>query len=139
MNIFSAPFRISKIVKSGSEMRKDLPQRWFPLFVLLQWVLFMENGVAQNTTVPVNIGVVLHYNTSFGKMSLSCIPMALSDFYASHPNYRTRLALKNRDSGRDVVGAAAAGTPSMSFSLFLSLTFAVDCWWNDFFFSLSVD
>ncbi|XVE53494.1 hypothetical protein DITRI_Ditri03aG0007700 [Diplodiscus trichospermus] len=35
--------------------------------------------------------------------------MALSDFYATHASYRTRLVLNPRDSNRDVVGAAAAG------------------------------
>ncbi|CAB4265946.1 unnamed protein product [Prunus armeniaca] len=34
--------------------------------------------------------------------------MALSDFYASHANYKTRLVLNARDSNRSVVDAAAA-------------------------------
>ncbi|WJZ85468.1 hypothetical protein VitviT2T_005003 [Vitis vinifera] len=34
--------------------------------------------------------------------------MALSDFYASHGHYKTRVVTKVRDSKRDVVGAAAA-------------------------------
>ncbi|OMO86150.1 hypothetical protein CCACVL1_09765 [Corchorus capsularis] len=34
--------------------------------------------------------------------------MALSDFYATHSSYRTRLVLNPRDSKSDVVGAAAA-------------------------------
>ncbi|GMY29121.1 glutamate receptor 2.8-like [Fagus crenata] len=34
--------------------------------------------------------------------------MALSDFYASNSNYKTRLILNSRDSKDDVVGAAAA-------------------------------
>ena len=98
-------------------MRNDLAQQGFSLFFLSLWVLFIEMGMAQNTTIPVNVGVVLDFDTSFGKMGLSCIPMALSDFYASHGNYKTRLVLKTRDSRRDVVGAAAAGTPSLSLSL----------------------
>ncbi|KAL6345494.1 hypothetical protein AAG906_017215 [Vitis piasezkii] len=89
-------------------MRNDLAQQGFSLFFLSLWVLFVEMGMAQNTTIPVNVGVVLDFDTSFGKMGLSCIPMALSDFYASHGNYKTRLVLKTRDSRRDVVGAAAA-------------------------------
>ena len=64
--------------------------------------------MAQNTAIPVNAGVVLDFDTSLGKMGLSCIPLALSDFYASHGNYKTRLVLKTRDS-RDV-GTTAAGT-----------------------------
>ncbi|KAL6345761.1 hypothetical protein AAG906_017506 [Vitis piasezkii] len=89
-------------------MRNDLAQQGFSLFFLSLWVLFIEMGMAQNTTILVNVGVVLDFDTSFGKMGLSCIPMALSDFYASHGNYKTRLVLKTRDSRRDVVGAAAA-------------------------------
>ncbi|KAK9946798.1 hypothetical protein M0R45_012242 [Rubus argutus] len=65
---------------------------------------------AQNntTTIPVNVGVVLDLDTWFGKMGLSCINMALSDLYASHPNYTTRLLLHLRNSPTDVVLTAAA-------------------------------
>ncbi|GFZ08200.1 glutamate receptor 2.6 [Actinidia rufa] len=61
------------------------------------------------TTIPVNVGVVLDMGHWTGKMQLSCIRMALSDFYEySHGHYKTRLVLKTRDSKDDVVGAAAA-------------------------------
>ncbi|RVW26897.1 Glutamate receptor 2.8 [Vitis vinifera] len=40
--------------------------------------------MAQNTTIPVKVGVVLDLDTWVGKMGLSCISMALSDLYASH-------------------------------------------------------
>ncbi|KAJ6434810.1 hypothetical protein OIU84_000115 [Salix udensis] len=68
-------------------------------------------GVAQNTTfIPVNVGVVLDLDSDLdGKIALSCIEMALSDFYATHGGYKTRVALAIRDSKKDVVGAAAAG------------------------------
>uniref|UniRef100_F6H9E7 Uncharacterized protein n=1 Tax=Vitis vinifera TaxID=29760 RepID=F6H9E7_VITVI len=65
--------------------------------------------MAQNTTIPVKVGVVLDLDTWVGKMGLSCISMALSDLYASHGHYKTRVVTKIRDSKRDVVGAAAAG------------------------------
>ncbi|RVW71728.1 hypothetical protein CK203_057098 [Vitis vinifera] len=39
----------------------------------------MEMGMAQNTTIPVKVGVVLDLDTWVGKMGLSCISMALSD------------------------------------------------------------
>jgi hypothetical protein len=77
-------------------------------------------GNAQNTTVPIDVGVVLDMDTWNGKMGWSCINMALSDFYASHPYYKTRLRLNIRDSKRDVVGAAAAGSLSLSLSLCFS-------------------
>lgn len=65
-----------------------------------------------NETIPVNVGVVLDDLDSMeGKAWLSCIKMALSDFYAFHSHYKTRLVLNVRDSNQNVVGAAAAGSP----------------------------
>ncbi|KAF5936362.1 hypothetical protein HYC85_027491 [Camellia sinensis] len=81
---------------------------FFIFFILSPSNLFTKMAMAQNNTIPVNVGVVLDMNTWVGKMGLSCITMALSDFYASHGHYRTRLVLNTRDSKKDVVGAAAA-------------------------------
>ncbi|KAL0323997.1 UNVERIFIED_CONTAM: Glutamate receptor 2.8 [Sesamum calycinum] len=65
--------------------------------------------VAAAQIVPVRVGVVLDMDDyEGGSATLSCISMALSDFYATHAHYRTRLVLTNRDSKGDVVGAAAA-------------------------------
>ena len=77
-------------------------------------ILFLEMGVAQSTTstIPVNVGVVLDLASLDAKIALSCINMALSDFYASHGDYKTRLVLNTRDSKKDVIGAAAAGSLS---------------------------
>ncbi|XP_022759820.1 glutamate receptor 2.9-like [Durio zibethinus] len=76
----------------------------FCLFILLLDKLV----VTQNTTVPVNVGVVLDFDSLVGKIGWSCINMAVSDFYATHGGYKTRLVLNARDSNEDVVGAAAA-------------------------------
>ncbi|CAN6539668.1 unnamed protein product [Malus baccata var. baccata] len=77
----------------------------FLLFLLSRIFLV----VAQNTTlIPVHVGVILDLDTWPGKMGLSCIYMALSDFYASHAGYNTRLVLHKRDSAEDVVVAATA-------------------------------
>ncbi|KAI4356979.1 hypothetical protein L6164_000955 [Bauhinia variegata] len=54
------------------------------------------------------IGVVLDTNSSVGTVAQSCISMARSDFYERHPNYRTKLDLRIRDSENDVVTAASA-------------------------------
>jgi ionotropic glutamate receptor len=81
-------------------------------FIIVSERMFFGN--AQNTTVPVDVGVVLDMDTWNGKMGWSCINMALSDFYASYPDYKTRLRVNIRDSKRDVVGAAAAGSLSLS-------------------------
>ncbi|CAL2276593.1 unnamed protein product [Prunus armeniaca] len=67
-----------------------------------------NHEVEENTTIPINVGVVLDLETRLGKMGMSCIDMALSDFYSSHGYYSTRLILHTRDSMSDVVVAAAA-------------------------------
>ncbi|RVW72750.1 Glutamate receptor 2.7 [Vitis vinifera] len=85
-------------------MRKNLSQLLTSLlFVLFPTIFFIEMSMAQNTTIPVKVGVVLDMDTWLGKMGLSCISMALSDFYASHGHYKTRLVLEIRDSKGDVV------------------------------------
>ncbi|XVF89458.1 hypothetical protein PTKIN_Ptkin19aG0131900 [Pterospermum kingtungense] len=92
---------------------------WIPFFhfffLLVSFKIFLVQVViAQNTTIPspapvaVNVGVVLDFDKQLGKIGLSCINMALSDFYAAHASYRTRLVLNPRDSKMDVVAAAAA-------------------------------
>nr|TKS00114.1 glutamate receptor 2.1-like [Populus alba] len=65
--------------------------------------------MAQNTTfIPVTVGVVLDLDYLEANIALSCINMALSDFYATHGDYKTRMVLTTRDSKKDVVAAAAA-------------------------------
>ncbi|KAM7477583.1 hypothetical protein LguiA_025796 [Lonicera macranthoides] len=72
--------------------------------------------------IPVNVGVVLDTDEVIGKMGLRCIRMALSDFYASHPHYSTRLLLNVRNSNATVVGAASAGK-TYEESIFQSFTY----------------
>ncbi|WJX41656.1 hypothetical protein P8452_28977 [Trifolium repens] len=56
----------------------------------------------------VKVGVVLDVSDgTFGKIGLSCINMALSDFYDSHSHHKTRIQIVVRDSHKDVVTAAA--------------------------------
>ncbi|KAJ4831373.1 hypothetical protein Tsubulata_021673 [Turnera subulata] len=64
--------------------------------------------MAQNTTIPVKIGVVLDLDAGVAKIGWSCIKMAVDDFYATNSHYKTRMIPNFRDSKRDVVGAAAA-------------------------------
>ncbi|KAK9001141.1 hypothetical protein V6N11_082932 [Hibiscus sabdariffa] len=56
------------------------------------------------TSKLVHIGVILDLNSPVGSVANACIPMAISDFYAAHPNFRTRLSLHLRSS-HDVLGA----------------------------------
>ncbi|KAI4323939.1 hypothetical protein L6164_023510 [Bauhinia variegata] len=66
-----------------------------------------------STTEPVklvNVGVILDIADEWiGKLCLSCIQMAHSDFYATHGYYNTRLVLNLRDSKSDLIIAASAG------------------------------
>ncbi|XP_062098477.1 glutamate receptor 2.8-like [Humulus lupulus] len=79
------------------------------LFLLMvscsTWMLVC---MAQNDTIPVKVGVVLDLETPVAKIWLSCIKLALSDFYASHAHFKTRLVLNIRDSNEDIVSAASA-------------------------------
>ncbi|GJR81076.1 reverse transcriptase domain-containing protein [Tanacetum coccineum] len=59
------------------------------------------------TKPKVGIGVILDTETSLGKMSRSCISMALGDFYKKHDNYTTRIVPHFRDSKQDNVEAAS--------------------------------
>ncbi|GMN45603.1 hypothetical protein TIFTF001_014766 [Ficus carica] len=69
--------------------------------------------MAQNGTIPVKVGVVLDVETPVAKVWLSSLNTGISDFYASHPQFKTRLLLNTRDSKGDVVGAASAD-PSLT-------------------------
>ncbi|KAF8400401.1 hypothetical protein HHK36_013699 [Tetracentron sinense] len=85
---------------------------------LLVYLIFLsvsfwaETAIVQNPSVEsnamVDIGVVLDLSSKVGEMGEMCVSMALSDFYAAHANYKTRLVLHVRDSQGDVVGAASA-------------------------------
>ncbi|BBG92911.1 hypothetical protein Prudu_000777 [Prunus dulcis] len=59
--------------------------------------------------IRIPVGVVLYLNSSVGAIAESCTTMALSDFYAKHAHYRTRLDLRTRDSADDIVTAASEG------------------------------
>ncbi|PQM41933.1 glutamate receptor 2.8-like [Prunus yedoensis var. nudiflora] len=66
-------------------------------------------AAAENTTIPVNVGVVVDLDAQiWWEDFLSCIKMALEDFYASHAHFKTRLVLHTRNSKHTVVGAASA-------------------------------
>ncbi|GMI95131.1 GLUTAMATE RECEPTOR 2.7, glutamate receptor 2.7 [Hibiscus trionum] len=77
------------------------------------WLLKGVVAQSQNTTtasavVAVHVGVVLDMDSLVGKIGMSCINMALSDFYGAHPHYKTRVVLNAKDSMDDIVATAAA-------------------------------
>ncbi|XVF02024.1 hypothetical protein REPUB_Repub04eG0140600 [Reevesia pubescens] len=63
------------------------------------------NIIPETNNTLVHVGVILDLNSPVGSVANACIPMAISDFYAAHPNFKTRLYLHLRDSN-DVLGAA---------------------------------
>ena len=91
-------------------------------FLLLLFFVICLLGI--NTCFPsgvqagaiVDVGVDLDLDTWVGKMSQSCMSMALSDFYAAG-NHSTKLILHPRDSKKDIVGAAARGTLSLLLNI----------------------
>ncbi|KAJ7958454.1 Glutamate receptor [Quillaja saponaria] len=79
-----------------------------PSWVFLAAMAENRSGTTTIPVVKVGVGVVVDTAGSVGKMGLSCINLSLSDFYASHAYYKTRLLLHVKDSNKDVVAAAAA-------------------------------
>lgn len=70
----------------------------------------MADGKENRTTLEFRVGVILDNETWVGNVSWACMSMAMDDFYSTHPNYTTRVALIGKDSKEDVVSSAAAGT-----------------------------
>ncbi|XP_016652500.1 PREDICTED: glutamate receptor 1.4-like [Prunus mume] len=56
----------------------------------------------------VHVGVILEMGSREGKIILSCISTALSDFYHLHNNYSTRVILHTRDSKGKALHALSA-------------------------------
>ncbi|KAF9595124.1 hypothetical protein IFM89_037224 [Coptis chinensis] len=52
-----------------------------------------------------HVGVVLDMDSTIGRVGWNCMEMALSDFYTTNADYRTRLSLHLRDSQGDNVKA----------------------------------
>lgn len=79
-------------------------------------LLLLPLSTSQNsitTTIDFHVGVILDLDSPaspVGRIGMSCLSMAHSDFYSLHPDYKTRLLLHVRDSNDSVVDAAAAGT-----------------------------
>ncbi|KAJ3695398.1 hypothetical protein LUZ60_000775 [Juncus effusus] len=87
-----------------------------PLF-LFSFLLFFSSIVdlrgltvrAQYATpAQVRVGVVLDLSRPAGKRSRTSMSIAIEDFYARNPNFKTRVSFDFRDSMNDTVGAASA-------------------------------
>ncbi|XP_051136971.1 glutamate receptor 2.2-like [Andrographis paniculata] len=70
--------------------------------------IFIEFPASGAQEIPIKVGVVVDMIDDYGEKVLTALSMAVSDFYATHAYYTTRLTLINRNSKGTVVGAAAA-------------------------------
>ncbi|KAK4429806.1 Glutamate receptor 2.5 [Sesamum alatum] len=64
--------------------------------------------VTEKNTTTFQVGVVLDLESLVGRISLTSLSLALSDFYSLHTNYSTRTVLHTRDSKGLVTDAAAS-------------------------------
>ncbi|XP_021903110.1 glutamate receptor 2.7-like [Carica papaya] len=78
----------------------------FVKYCLMLMLMVGING--EEKKIGVKVGVVLDIDKVIGKISSTCINISLSDFYAAHPHYKTRLLVIPRNSKTDVVTAAAS-------------------------------
>ncbi|PIA37057.1 hypothetical protein AQUCO_03100069v1 [Aquilegia coerulea] len=76
------------------------------LFIFVNQSITVTDAIT-NDTAALDVGVILDLGTWVGRMTQSCISMALEDYYSIN-NYTTRLVLHTRDSHRDVVDAASS-------------------------------
>ncbi|KAI3455712.1 hypothetical protein Pfo_012375 [Paulownia fortunei] len=83
-----------------------------PKFFCLSLLLFMSFCIAplsgkNASAAKADVGIILDFDTTVGKISRTCMSMALEDFYAKR-NHSTKIVPHFRDSNSDVVGAASA-------------------------------
>ncbi|KAL8493646.1 hypothetical protein ACS0TY_024724 [Phlomoides rotata] len=83
----------------------------FTLVVSLNTLTTINSATGQNVEVLVRVRLAVDMDSYTGQMGLVCIQMALSEFYAAHHHFETKLLLSHRDSKRDIVGVAAADIP----------------------------
>lgn len=81
-------------------------------YLLLLRVSWDAPSLPAAAASSVRVGVVLDLTSDMGRKSLTCIAMALDDFYGGAARANSsgrRVVLHVRDSGGDVVTAAHAG------------------------------
>ncbi|KAL0421400.1 UNVERIFIED_CONTAM: Glutamate receptor 2.8 [Sesamum latifolium] len=88
-----------------------MPKMGIPFFTISSFsllTLFLSLCNAQNNTTTFQVGVVLDFESLVGRIGLTSLSLALSDFYSLHTNYSTRIVLHTRDSKGRVTDAAAS-------------------------------
>ncbi|KAL9674950.1 hypothetical protein QQ045_003149 [Rhodiola kirilowii] len=107
---------ISKKASPGRVWSKDDYSNLSLIMIIILLMCFITCMAASTNTTgnrTVSIGVVLDTETLFGRKSLASLSLALDNFYSSHADYHTRIALRVRDSEEDVVSAASAALDLM--------------------------
>ncbi|XP_057504685.1 glutamate receptor 2.9-like [Actinidia eriantha] len=85
------------------------PSRYLSLLVLFLMSYYNVPVAGQNgSALVVDVGVILDAEPIVGKISGTCMSMALEDFYATHTSHTRRIVFHTRDSKSDVVEAASA-------------------------------
>ena len=68
----------------------------------------VKNNTSLNSD-EVHVGIILDMRSWTGKITNSCISMAIADFYAANTHCKTRLILHSRDSQGDPFHALTTG------------------------------
>ncbi|GFZ04379.1 glutamate receptor 2.8 [Actinidia rufa] len=77
------------------------PSRYLALVVVLLMSYYIVALAGQNdSALVVDVGVIVDADSISGKISQTCMMMALEDFYAAHTNHTTRIVLHNREIPR---------------------------------------
>ncbi|KAH6773305.1 hypothetical protein C2S51_011709 [Perilla frutescens var. frutescens] len=79
---------------------------WLLLLLLMRLCVAPLNGF-NGTSAEADVGVILDFGQTVGRICKTCISMAIEDFY-SNRNYSTMIVPHFRDSSSDVVAAASA-------------------------------
>lgn len=115
---------IIKLQKNFSLPKYFTAKMFLPrLSIMLIWfsVLCIAQQSNQEIASNFRVGVILDLDSLVGRIGLSCLSLALSDFYSAHPKYSTRLILHVRDSKGQVIEAASSGTHFFSMPFLLSI------------------
>ncbi|XP_073158633.1 glutamate receptor 2.2-like [Henckelia pumila] len=102
------PTQDSKHSKMKQESCSHIANNIFRVLLLFCVRTMAKTTVARAAAVDIRVGIILDMDDYIGEMGLSCIKMALENFYDENRHYKTRLVLNVRNSKKDVVGAAAA-------------------------------
>ncbi|KAL5842298.1 hypothetical protein ACOSQ3_012904 [Xanthoceras sorbifolium] len=86
--------------------RRSLIFVYLPILLFLFHFLIRVKSETKSSSL-VHIGAVFDVDSAEGAVAEMCISMAISDFYAMHSNYQTRLILHTRTS-KDLASTATA-------------------------------